>query len=48
MPAALAESDGGIFAGIGFCILVVLAGFGNPISSARDVPAAFWGFSQTA
>ena len=45
MPAALAESDGGgaIFAGIGFGILVVLAGFGNPISSAREVPAAFSG-----
>jgi putative transposase len=34
-PFRLPENDGAVFEGIGFDILVALAGFGNPISSAK-------------
>jgi len=38
----LLKAMGAIFAGIGFCILVVLAGFRNPISSAREIASRFF------
>ncbi|MFC2278264.1 MAG: hypothetical protein ACFNUL_03320 [Cardiobacterium hominis] len=38
----LLKAKGAIFAGIGFCILVVLAGFRNPISSAREIASRFF------
>jgi len=43
-PFRLPENDVGGFAGIGFGILVALAGFGNPISSVKESAGCFLGF----
>jgi len=47
-PFRLPENDGVVFAGIGFGILVALAGFGNPISSERVSAGCFLGFQTTS
>jgi len=44
----LKAMGGALFVGIGFGILVALAGFGNPISLAREVQTAFLSLRQPA